>query len=71
MPSLIYAPVLYSHKLSPRHLIFPCYHMLTMEAFWLVFLGVRAAVSGDERVYAAHCAAPIYLEAQAFQLHLR
>ena len=35
------------------------------------FLGVRAADGGDERVHAAHRAAPVYLEAQAVQLHLR
>lgn len=42
-----------------------------MEAFWLDFLGVCVAASGDERVHAAHRAAPVYLEAQTFQLHLR
>lgn len=33
-------------------------------------LGVSPARGGDERLHAAHCPSPVYLEAQALQLHL-
>lgn len=72
MPSLIYAPVLYSPNYEPslQDIFSPEVLSADDVIFWLGFLGVRAPASGDERVHAAHRTAPVYLEAKTIQLHL-